>query len=159
MSKNALKTVCFYAVYAVWPCSFLFLLLYSFATQRLSRAALFNVVVVIFLAFYVTFGLLYPQHQDLHLHSLAEDLLKVAPAGLAGAVGMVRKAPLPSNHLNVLGAGGKSWFAEDLLGLRGLSEWYENFFCHFHCVYVLGAGGEFLVRGGSAGLAGAVGMM
>eukprot|EP00884_Botryococcus_braunii_P019089 jgi/Botrbrau1/5864/Bobra.0366s0043.2 len=84
------EVIPFLTVYAVWPCSFVFLLAYSFATQRFPRKALFNLVVVVFLSFYLAFGLLYPQHQTLHLHSLAEDLLRIAPVGLAGAVGMVR---------------------------------------------------------------------
>lgn len=82
-------------MYAVWPCSFVFLLAYSFATQRFSRRALFNLVVTVFLSFYLAFGLLYPQHQTLHLHALADQLQGMTPAGLAGAVGMVRPAPPP----------------------------------------------------------------
>lgn len=81
----------FLTVYAVWPLSFVFLLLYSAATQRLTRAALFNVTLGAFLAAYAAFALAYPHHQALHLHALADGAAAASlPAGLAGAVGMVR---------------------------------------------------------------------
>ena len=51
------------AVYAVLPVSFAFLVAYSFATQRWSRAKLFNVIICIFLAFFVIFATMYPHHQ------------------------------------------------------------------------------------------------
>ena len=77
-------------MYAVWPCSFVFLVLYSFATQRFSRGALFNIVVSAFLLFYAGFGLAYPHSDAIHLHALADAMSAVLPAGLSGLVGMVR---------------------------------------------------------------------
>lgn len=64
--------------------------LYSFATQRFSRATLFNGVVAVFMAWFVFFGLAYPSHEAFHFHGLAETALERLPSGLAGAVGMVR---------------------------------------------------------------------
>lgn len=80
----------FLTVYAVWPCSFLFLLAYSAATQRLSRQALFNAVLGAFLAFYAAFGFAYPNHDALHFGEQAVAAAAALPAGLAGLVGMVR---------------------------------------------------------------------
>ncbi|BDA47960.1 ADP,ATP carrier protein 1 [Coccomyxa sp. Obi] len=80
----------FLTVYAVWPASFVFLVLYSFATQRFSRGALFNIVVAVFMAWFVAFGFLYPFHETMHFHGMAESMLEGLPSGLAGAVGMVR---------------------------------------------------------------------
>ena len=65
-------------------------ILYSLATQRFSRSTLFNIVILTFMAWFVAFGLLYPSHESIHFHGLAEDTLKTLPSGLAGAVGMVR---------------------------------------------------------------------
>jgi ATP/ADP translocase len=79
--------------------------LYSFATQRFSRAALFNAVVAIFLAWFVFFGLAYPSHEAFHFHGLAESALERLPSGLAGAVGMVRTFSncLPCVQIPMLG--------------------------------------------------------
>ena len=65
-------------------------ILYSLATQRFSRSTLFNIVILTFMGWFVAFGLLYPSHESIHFHGLAEDTLKTLPSGLAGAVGMVR---------------------------------------------------------------------
>ena len=77
-------------MYGVLPISCVFLVLYSYATQKFSRATLFNIVVSIFLALYTGFALLYPRHEMLHLHGFADKLLQSSPAGFAGAIGMVR---------------------------------------------------------------------
>ncbi|KIZ04926.1 ADP,ATP carrier protein 1 [Monoraphidium neglectum] len=81
----------FLTVYAVLPSSLLFLVAYSWASQRMSRAALFNAIVAAFSAFFALFALLLmPNADSLHLHALADSLQQVLPAGLGGAVGMVR---------------------------------------------------------------------
>ena len=50
-------------MYAVLPMSFAFLVAYSYATQRFTRAKLFNIIVSVFLVFFATFAWFYPQHQ------------------------------------------------------------------------------------------------
>ncbi|KAK9829542.1 hypothetical protein WJX72_006395 [[Myrmecia] bisecta] len=80
----------FLTVYAVLPCSFIFLVLYSFATQCFSRAVLFNIVISVFMVFFVGFAALYPSHETIHFHGFATDALQVIPSGLAGAIGMIR---------------------------------------------------------------------
>lgn len=89
-SGGGTNVIPFLTVYAVWPCSFLFLLAYSAATQRLSRQALFNAVLGAFLAFYAAFGFAYPNHDALHFGEQAASAAAALPAGLAGFVGMVR---------------------------------------------------------------------
>jgi AAA family ATP:ADP antiporter len=85
------QVIPFLTVYAVWPLSFAFLLAYSAATQRLTRAALFNVVLGGFLAACALFGFAYPHRDALHLAAPAAAAAAAAlPAGLAGGVGMVR---------------------------------------------------------------------
>ena len=71
-------------------------ILYSMATQRFSRETLFNIVIMTFMGWFVAFGLLYPSHETIHFHALAEDTLKTLPSGLAGAVGMVKPLAKPS---------------------------------------------------------------
>ena len=78
------------AVYGVLPISCIFLVLYSYATQKFSRATLFNIVVSVFLALYTGFALLYPHHEVMHLDGFATHMLENYPVGFAGAIGMVR---------------------------------------------------------------------
>lgn len=78
------------STYAVLPSSILFLVLYSWATKRLSREKIFNVVLGCFMLFYTGFAALYPYHEIMHGSSLADWMLSTFPSGLAGFVGMVR---------------------------------------------------------------------
>ncbi|KAL3142921.1 hypothetical protein ABBQ38_003208 [Trebouxia sp. C0009 RCD-2024] len=84
------QVIPFLTVYGVLPISCIFLVLYSYATQRFSRATLFNIVVSVFLALYTGFALLYPHHEVMHLDGLATHMLGKYPTGFAGAIGMVR---------------------------------------------------------------------
>ncbi|MEW5316861.1 MAG: hypothetical protein WDW38_008205 [Sanguina aurantia] len=85
------QVIPYLTVYAVLPSSILFLFLYSFATQRLARGQLFSIIVTAFVSFFVTFAMvLYPNHEALHLHALADSMSQVLPAGLDGLVGMLR---------------------------------------------------------------------
>lgn len=78
------------SVYGVLPSSVLFLIVYSWGTQRFSRERLFNVIIASFLAFYSAFAFVYPNHEALHLSGWADGFAAVIPAGLSGLVGMVR---------------------------------------------------------------------
>jgi hypothetical protein len=91
------QVIPYLTVYAVLPSSLFFLLAYSYATNWLSRTAVFNTIIFVFMAFFAFFGLfLYPNHQALHLHGLAETLSATLPSGLAGAVrGQQALAPGP----------------------------------------------------------------
>lgn len=53
----------FLTVYAVLPLSVVFLVAFSFGSQRYSRARLFYIIITTFLAFFVAFAYLYPHHQ------------------------------------------------------------------------------------------------
>lgn len=61
-------------MYGVLPCSLLFLVAYSWATQRLSRQILFNIIISSFLLLYSAFALLYPSHESLHFHMMADQV-------------------------------------------------------------------------------------
>lgn len=65
-------------VYAVLPLSMVFLVAFSAASHRMSRASLFNTIVAVFMAFFGVFGLfLYPNADALHPHALADQLQQV----------------------------------------------------------------------------------
>jgi len=80
----------FLTVYAVLPTSFLFLVLFSFASQRFTRGQLFNVIIGVFVTWFVAFGFMYPHHEVLHLHLFADGLEGWMPSGFAGGIGMIR---------------------------------------------------------------------
>ncbi|EFJ49850.1 hypothetical protein VOLCADRAFT_89266 [Volvox carteri f. nagariensis] len=85
------QVIPYLTVYAVLPSSLIFLLLYSYASQRFRRQALFNGIVAVFMTFFVAFALLlYPNHHHLHPVGWAEGLAATLPLGLDGAVGMIR---------------------------------------------------------------------
>lgn len=78
------------SVYGVLPSSVLFLVLYSWATRKMSREKIFNLVISCFLIFYSGFALVYPHHEAMHVSSLADQLQSVLPSGFSGLVGMIR---------------------------------------------------------------------
>ncbi|EFN55123.1 hypothetical protein CHLNCDRAFT_134175 [Chlorella variabilis] len=84
------EVIPYLTVYAVLPMSMLFLVAYSWGTQRFSREKLFNIIIGIFLTFYAGFAMLYPHHDALHLNSMADQLVTALPSGLSGMVGMIR---------------------------------------------------------------------
>ena len=74
------QVIPYLTVYAVLPSSLIFLLLYSQATQVMSRAAVFNAIIAAFMSFFALFAVfLYPNHQALHLHGLADMMAQVRP--------------------------------------------------------------------------------
>jgi AAA family ATP:ADP antiporter len=68
-------------VYAVLPLSLLFLITYSYASLKMSRASLFNAIVGGFVTFFAVFAfLLYPNSHALHPHAFADNLQQVSHA-------------------------------------------------------------------------------
>lgn len=68
-------------VYAVLPLSMVFLVAFSAASVRMSRSALFNTIIGIFVAFFAGFALfLYPNADVLHPHAFADQLQQVSTA-------------------------------------------------------------------------------
>jgi hypothetical protein len=87
----------FLTVYAVLPSSLLFLLAYSWASQRMGRAALFNAIVVGFGAFFTGFAFfLMPNADTLHLHELADGLQQVGPGARASSSAAAAAEARPS---------------------------------------------------------------
>lgn len=78
------------SVYGVLPSSFLFLVLYSWATRKMSREKIFNLVIACFLVFYAGFAVVYPHHEAMHVSSFADSLQGILPPGFSGLVGMIR---------------------------------------------------------------------
>jgi ATP/ADP translocase len=75
-------------VYAVLPSAVAFFWLYSRATARMTRQALFNTTVAVFALFFAAFPWVHAHVGVLHPHALADVLEAAVPQGLAGAVSM-----------------------------------------------------------------------
>ena len=74
----ALQVIPYLTVYAVLPTSLAFLVAYSYASQHLSRPALFNSIMVVFMGFFTLFAfVLYPNHEMLHPAGMAAGLAQV----------------------------------------------------------------------------------
>eukprot|EP00955_Chlamydomonas_euryale_P001987 22120-Chlamydomonas_euryale.AAC.1 len=77
------QVIPYLTVYAVLPSSLVFLVVYSLATQRLPRKALFTGIVSTFAAFFAAFAfVLYPNHEAIHLHGVADTLAAVRELGV-----------------------------------------------------------------------------
>eukprot|EP00878_Enallax_costatus_P021238 GHUV01022480.1.p1 GENE.GHUV01022480.1~~GHUV01022480.1.p1 ORF type:complete len:307 (+),score=68.36 GHUV01022480.1:457-1377(+) len=65
-------------VYAVLPISVVFLFMFSAASHRMSRSALFNTIIGVFMAFFGVFAVfMYPNADVLHPHAFADTLQQV----------------------------------------------------------------------------------
>lgn len=87
-----LQVIPYLTVYAVLPSSLVFLVLYSFASQRLTRGRLFNAIILIFMAFFGLFAfVLYPFHHVLHPHALADRMAEVSERPPASRSGLLAR--------------------------------------------------------------------
>lgn len=78
------QVIPYLTVYAVLPSSILFFVVYSYATQMFTRQTLFNGIVAVFMGFFIAFAaFLYPNHQSIHLHGIADEMAQVRPLTLA----------------------------------------------------------------------------
>lgn len=78
-------------MYGVLPFSIAFLVVFNHLAGFMTREKLFNAIIFGFLAYLALFAfVLYPNHQTLHLHALADAWGPHVPPGLTGAVGMLR---------------------------------------------------------------------
>jgi len=81
----------FITTYAAVPLTIGATVLYTYASHFISHKRLFTVTVGIFAVFNLLFAMcIFPNHEALHLPGVAENLAKVLPSGLSGAVGMIR---------------------------------------------------------------------
>ena len=89
----------FLTVWAVLPCSILFVLGFSALSTRLPRRTLFNATLGLFLGFYAVFTyILFPLRAQLAPTELTNALMAVMPVGLHGGVA-VRFYPRPGHSL------------------------------------------------------------
>lgn len=90
-------------VYAVLPMSMVFLVLFSAASQRMSRSALFNAIVAVFVAFFAVFALfLYPNADALHPHAVADQLQQVRKNTILGSLRVLRVTTRRTQQLELL---------------------------------------------------------
>lgn len=89
--SSGAEVIPFVKVWGIVPGAFLMTFLYSRLNNRMSRNRVFYAMILIFLAFFAvfTFGI-FPMSHRLHMHSTADFLQSVLPAGCKGLIAMIR---------------------------------------------------------------------
>src|SRR6185369_8257200 len=78
-------------MWGVIPAAVIFMIIFSKLSNILSKANLFYVSVLPFIAFFILFDLiLYPAREVIHPHALGEHLQNIAPKGLYGFIAIFR---------------------------------------------------------------------
>ena len=81
----------FIKVWVILPMAFLSTLIFTRLSNRFNREKVFYIIISAFLTFFALFGfVLYPLHEHLHPHVLADQLQAWLPTGLQGAVALFR---------------------------------------------------------------------
>lgn len=89
--SSGAEVIPFIKVWVMFPGSILLTYIYTRLTNRFSRETVFHVILGIFLTYFLIFAvLLYPNRDYLHLHSVADRMQTVLPAGFKGFIAMVR---------------------------------------------------------------------
>lgn len=85
------EAIPFLKVWGVLPFAVIFMLVYSKLSNVFSKQKLFYTTISFFIAYFALFALvLYPHHETLHPHGLADRLQAMLPSGFSGLVALVR---------------------------------------------------------------------
>lgn len=85
------EVIPFIKVWAMFPGSLLFTLIYLKLSKWFERETVFYILFSIFLGFFALFGFVfYPMSEQAHLHSFADNLATLLPAGFQGLISMIR---------------------------------------------------------------------
>ena len=89
--SSGAEVIPFIKVWVMFPGSVLMTYLFTRLSNRFSREMVFYAMIAIFLGYFFIFTFfLYPIRDTLHLHSTADSLQAVLPAGFKGMIAMVR---------------------------------------------------------------------
>ncbi len=90
-SNSGAETIPFIKVWAILPCAVLLTILFTRLVNRYNREKVFNIMLSIFLSFFLVFTfVLYPAQDVLHPHGFADKLQGVLPEGLKGFIAIFR---------------------------------------------------------------------
>lgn len=89
--KSGAEVIPFIKVWVMFPGSIFMTWLFTRLSNRLSREAVFYVMVGLFIGYFAAFAaFLYPHREELHPHAFADSLQAVLPLGLKGFIAMIR---------------------------------------------------------------------
>ncbi len=81
----------FIKVWVILPAAVLSTMLFTYLSNKLSRSAVFQIILVSFLIFFFVFGfIIFPMREQLHPHAMADFLETVLPKGFMGLIAMFR---------------------------------------------------------------------
>lgn len=81
----------FIKTWAILPASLLMMLLFTRLSNRFNTEKVFYVMISIFISFFFLFSfIIYPYHESLHPHQLADQCEKLLPAGFHGLISIFR---------------------------------------------------------------------
>ncbi len=91
-AKNSgAEVIPFIKVWVILPSAIAATILFTNLSNRLSRPALFQLILVSFLVFFFIFGfIIFPMREQLHPHALADSLEAILPKGCMGLIAMFR---------------------------------------------------------------------
>lgn len=85
------EAIPFIKVWAMFPGSLLFTLIYLKLSKRFKRETVFYTIFSLFIGFFALFGFFfYPMREQFHLHSFADSLSSSLPLGCKGLIAMIR---------------------------------------------------------------------
>lgn len=85
------EVIPFIKVWVMFPSAVLSTILFTYLANKLSRQALFQVVLGTFVTFFALFGfVIYPLREHFHPHETADMLVQYLPVGLKGFIAMYR---------------------------------------------------------------------
>lgn len=85
------ETIPFLKVWGVLPMAIIFMIIYAKLSNKLSRRALFNTILIPFILFFALFAtVFYPAREFLHPHQLADKLQLILPQGFMGLISIFR---------------------------------------------------------------------
>jgi len=97
--SSGAEVIPFIKVWLLFPGAVAMMWLFSFLSSRYSREAVFYSMLSVFLGYFLLFLVIYPYHDQLEAHSLADWMTVTLPAGFKGLIAMIRYWPFSTFYV------------------------------------------------------------
>lgn len=90
-AESGAEVLPFIKVWVILPSAFLLMFLFTRLSNRFGREKVFYIMMSVFLVFYTLFAfILFPAHEALHPHEIADTVQALLPPGLKGLIALFR---------------------------------------------------------------------